>query len=83
MKENINILIEKEENIQTKEFENEILRFGNVTFFKNEKFYKLFKCKNIHNKKPSKFNCFLIEGKKLFYNLDIYSYLFFGIIYNI
>ena len=63
IKENINILIEKEENINTKEFEDEILKYGNVNFFKNERFHKLIKSKKNNNKIKAKFNCFLIEGK--------------------
>lgn len=59
-------MIEKEENIYNKTFQDEILNYGNVNFFKDDKFDKFIKCKNKDIITPALFNCFLIEGKKYF-----------------
>lgn len=64
LKENINILIRNEQDIYTKEFRNEILSFGYVKFYKKERLYKIFECKNKKIPNPPKFNCLLLEGKK-------------------
>ena len=63
LKENINILIQNEKDIETKEFQTEILSCGYVKFYKNEKLSKLIECKNKTISKPVNFNCFLLEGK--------------------
>ena len=57
-------MIQDEKDIDTKEFQREILSCGYVKFYKNEKLSKLLECKNKTIAKPVNFNCFLLEGKQ-------------------
>ena len=65
-------MIQNEEDIHSKEFQTEILSFGKVKLYKEEKLYKIFECINISIKRPPKYNCFLLEGKTIFKNIIIY-----------
>ena len=70
LKENIYILIEKETDILTSSFQNEILASGKVSLYIDNKFI-IIDCinKEIHN--PIKYNCLLLNGKKIFIYLFI------------
>ena len=65
LKENINIIIQNEKDLESKSFQKEILICGYVKFYKNEKLSKILECKNKKIQKPVSFNCFLLEGKKI------------------
>ena len=82
LKENINIIIENENDICTKEFTDEILSFGDVRFFKNENFCKLIECQNQRLKNKPKYNCILLEGN-IYFILNIFNIQIFGILLNI
>ena len=56
------ILIEKESDIETNDFIEEILGTGKVIFYKN-KAQILIECKNKEIGIPNKYNCLLINGK--------------------
>ena len=62
MKENIYILVEKEKDVVTDKFENEILLTGNVYFYYDNK-YVLINCKNEEIINPCKYYCLLLSGK--------------------
>ena len=55
-------MIENESDIYTKEFADEILSFGDVRFYKNEKFCKIVECQNSKLRDRPKYNCILLEG---------------------
>ena len=83
LKENINIIIENENDINTKEFSDEILSFGDVRFFKKEKFCKLIECQNQKLKIKPKYNCILLEGNIYIFIYNIFNIQIFGILLNI
>ncbi len=62
LKENIYILIEKESDIQTSDFKEEILNSGMVYFFKDKNSITI-ECINKEIKNPNKYNCLLLNGK--------------------
>ena len=68
LKENINILINKQYDLFTEKFKQEILLFGNVYFYAGEKIHFI-KCLNKQLLKPDNFKCFEVEGKKKNYIL--------------
>ena len=55
-------MIEKESDIETCDFHEEILSNGNVHFYKNGKNFVI-NCINKENKYPNKYNCLLLSGK--------------------
>ena len=57
-----------EADIYSKQFRHEILFVGYVRFYKKEKLYKIIECKNKNIANPPKFNCILLEGKKIIVN---------------
>ena len=66
MKENINILIEKKENIKDEVFKKEILSNGNVKYFEDNKIYNI-KCNNQKLTKIGNYKCFDIKGKNILF----------------
>ena len=62
LKENIYILIEKESDIKTSDFREEILNYGMVSFYK-DKNNIIFECINKNIENPNKYNCLLLSGK--------------------
>ena len=62
LKENIYILIEKESDIETNDFNEEILNSGNIYLYKNKKKH-IIECNNKEIKNPCKYNCLLLNGK--------------------
>ena len=62
LKENIYILIEKEADILTSTFQNDILGTGNVSLYIDNKFVVL-KCLNKEIRKPINYYCLLLSGK--------------------
>lgn len=70
LKENIYILIEKETDILTSSFQNEILASGKVSLYIDNKFI-IIDCINKEIDNPIKYNCLLLNGKKIFIYLFI------------
>ena len=70
LKENIYILIEKETDILTSSFQNEILASGKVSLYIDNKFI-IIDCINKEINNPIKYNCILLNGKKIFIHLFI------------
>lgn len=70
LKENIYILIEKETDILTSSFQNEILASGKVSLYIDNKFI-IIDCINKEINNPIKYNCLLLNGKKIFIYLFI------------
>lgn len=70
LKENIYILIEKETDILTSSFQNEILASGKVSLYIDNKFIMI-DCINKEINNPIKYNCLLLNGKKIFIYLFI------------
>lgn len=70
LKENIYILIEKETDILTSSFQNEILASGKVSLYIDNKFI-IIDCINKEINNPIKYNCILLNGKKIFIYLFI------------
>lgn len=70
LKENIYILIEKETDIFTSSFQNEILASGKVSLYIDNKFI-IIDCINKEINNPIKYNCLLLNGKKIFIYLFI------------
>ena len=62
LKENINILIERKDNINDEAFQKEILSYGNVEFIDGNRVYK-FECINKNLEKVGNYRCFEIKGK--------------------
>ena len=62
LKENIYILIEKESDIKTSDFREEILNYGMVSFYK-DKNNIIIECINKNIENPNKYNCLLLSGK--------------------
>ena len=62
LKDNIYILIEKESDIQTNDFNEEILTSGQVCFYKEQKNI-IIECINKEIEFPNKYNCLLLTGK--------------------
>ncbi len=62
LKENIYILIERESDILSSAFQNEILSSGNVSLYINNKLM-LIHCLNKKVDKPLNYNCLLLSGK--------------------
>ena len=60
-------MIQNEEDLLSKEFQSEILSFGYVKFYKGEKLCKIIECNNNQIIRPPNYNCFLLEGKNIFY----------------
>lgn len=61
LKESIYILIEKESDIQTSDFKEEILNSGKVCFYKNKNSI-IIECINKEIENPNKYNCLLLSG---------------------
>ena len=70
LKENIYILIEKETDILTSSFQNEILASGKVSLYIDNKFI-IIDCINKEINNPIKYNCLLLNGKNIFIYLFI------------
>ena len=70
LKENIYILIEKETDILTSSFQNEILASGKVSLYIDNKFI-IIDCINKEINNPIKYNCILLNGKTIFIYLFI------------
>ena len=70
LKENIYILIEKETDILTSSFQNEILASGKVSLYIDNKFI-IIDCINKEINNPIKYNCLLLNVKKIFIYLFI------------
>ena len=62
LKENIYILIEKEADILTSTFQNDILGTGNVSLYIDNKLV-LINCLNKEIDKPINYYCLLLSGK--------------------
>ena len=60
LKENINILINTENDINTSKFRNEILTYGNINFYRGGKIYKI-KCIDSSLSNPENYNCFQLD----------------------
>ena len=59
------ILIEKEQDVNSLRFKEEILTKGEVKFYTNNKI-EIIKCIN-KNITPEKYNCILLVGKNIIY----------------
>ena len=62
LKENIYILIERESDILSSAFQNDILSSGNVSLYINNTLM-LIHCRNKKVDKPLNYNCLLLSGK--------------------
>lgn len=62
LKENIYILIEKESDIHTNDFREEVLTSGNVYFYKDKQ-YLIIQCINNEIENPTNYNCICLNGK--------------------
>lgn len=65
MEENIYILIESENDINTEKFKQEILTNGSVKLFKNNHYTKI-ECVNKKLLAPPKYNCLLVDGNPIY-----------------
>ena len=75
LKKGINILIEKESDLEARDFHKEILNTGQVIFYKNES-QILVECDNKKLSNPDKYNCILISGKSYPFIIIIYFFRF-------
>ena len=62
LRDDIYIIIEKESDIETNDFHEEILGTGKVIFYKKDNTITI-ECKNREIENPNKYNCLLLSGK--------------------